>query len=71
MLIQFGCGFLFGVSITFLKEPDGLFTLVVRLNTSIASTLFPPFANFESPGSDMKGAGFGGASVHVLKSSVY
>jgi hypothetical protein len=42
MLLQFGCGLLFGISITFLKDADRPFTDAINLDELIFAALFSP-----------------------------
>jgi len=50
MLDQLGCGFFFGISITFLKDTDGPFMHAIEFEELIVTTFFLPvddlLANF-------------------------
>ena len=48
MLIQLGCGLLFGISITFLKDADGAFAYVVHLDDVIVAAFLPPGEAFSA-----------------------
>jgi hypothetical protein len=48
MLVQLGCGFLSGISITFLKDDYGSFLHAIRLNELIVAALIPPIEDISA-----------------------